>query len=216
MAPGWSWDAGWASSPVASGPGSALALALGCRPPVLLLDEPLASLDPLARRGFLAMLGAYVREQGTTVLLSSHIVTDVEQACDRLVVLSAGRVALDTDIATALRTYHTSRAEQLEGHRVIGVFAGPDGGALALHTDSAEGRPATLEEIALGFLAARPPRGQRRVNLRLARGRAPAAPSLRARDGAHRHRPHRVRGPGPRHAPRWHPHRARLPGLARG
>jgi ABC-2 type transport system ATP-binding protein len=132
-----------------------LALALGCRPPVLLLDEPLASLDPLARRDFLAMLGASVRERATTVLLSSHIVTDVEQACDRLAVLSGGRLALDTDIAGARRTYRTSPAEVMAGRDVVGVFAGPDGRSLALHAEPAAGQPASLEEIALGFLASR-------------------------------------------------------------
>lgn len=67
----------------------ALALALSTRAPVLLLDEPLASLDPLARREFLAVLVDDVRSSGRTALLSSHIVTDIQQACDWLVVLSA-------------------------------------------------------------------------------------------------------------------------------
>ena len=64
-----------------------LALALGTRAPVLLLDEPLASLDPLARREFLHVLVDAVRADGATALLSSHVITDIEQACDRLLVL---------------------------------------------------------------------------------------------------------------------------------
>lgn len=64
-----------------------LALCLGIRAPLLLLDEPLANLDPLARRDFLNMLVAHVRGTRATALLSSHIVTDIEQACDHLLVL---------------------------------------------------------------------------------------------------------------------------------
>jgi len=73
----------------------ALALALGTRARILLLDEPLASLDPLARREFLHVLVDAVRADGSTALLSSHVITDIEQACDRLLVLGAGRTLLD-------------------------------------------------------------------------------------------------------------------------
>ncbi len=79
-----------------------LALALGVRAPVLLLDEPLASLDPLARREFLHVLVDAVRADGATALLSSHVITDIEQACDRLLVLGAGRTLLDLSIAGAI------------------------------------------------------------------------------------------------------------------
>ncbi len=72
----------------------ALALALAKRPRLLLLDEPVASLDPLARREFLQSLMGSVAESGTTVLLSSHILADLERSCDFLVVLQAGRVHL--------------------------------------------------------------------------------------------------------------------------
>ena len=58
-----------------------LAIALGTRAAVLLLDEPLASLDPLARREFLDVLSDEVHAQGGTALLSSHVVSDVERAC---------------------------------------------------------------------------------------------------------------------------------------
>ena len=72
-----------------------LALALGTHAPVLVLDEPLASLDPLARREFLHVLVDAVRAQGATAVLSSHVITDIEQACDRVVVLGAGHKILD-------------------------------------------------------------------------------------------------------------------------
>ncbi len=72
----------------------ALALALAKRPEVLLLDEPVASLDPLARREFLQSLMGSVAESGTTVLLSSHILADLERVCDYLIVLHSAQVRL--------------------------------------------------------------------------------------------------------------------------
>src|SRR5690242_13305264 len=72
----------------------ALALALSKRPDLLLLDEPVASLDPLARRDFLRTLTDAATEDGLTVLLSSHIIGDLERVCDYLIILSASRVQL--------------------------------------------------------------------------------------------------------------------------
>ena len=77
-----------------------LALALGKRPELLLLDEPAAALDPLARRELLTELVDTVAADGTTVLLSSHLIADVERVCDHLVILSRGRVQLAGDIDT--------------------------------------------------------------------------------------------------------------------
>ncbi|MGH2456205.1 MAG: ABC transporter ATP-binding protein [Candidatus Limnocylindria bacterium] len=131
-----------------------LALALGTRAPLLLLDEPLASLDPLARRRFLTALLADVRERGATAVLSSHVVTDVDQACDWLVVLAHGRLALHTSIARAKQDFQTLAAGELDGHAAIGTFPGPGGELLALVHGSSGGRPASLEEIVLGHLSA--------------------------------------------------------------
>jgi ABC-2 type transport system ATP-binding protein len=72
----------------------ALALALAKRPRLLLLDEPVASLDPLARREFLQSLMGSVADAGTTVLLSSHLLADLERVCDYLIVLQASKVQL--------------------------------------------------------------------------------------------------------------------------
>ena len=127
----------------------ALALALGTRAPILLLDEPLASLDPLARREFLHVVTDVARRDGTTVLLSSHIVTDVEQACDRLVVLGVGRVLLHDTVSAALAR-HGIVTGSAPG--AVSTFRGPDGAPLSLVTGSGE-RRATLEELVLGYLA---------------------------------------------------------------
>jgi ABC-2 type transport system ATP-binding protein len=71
-----------------------LTLALAKRPELLLLDEPVASLDPLARREFLQSVMEAVAETGMTVLLSSHIVADLERVCDHLIILSTARVQI--------------------------------------------------------------------------------------------------------------------------
>ena len=143
-----------------------LALALGTRAPVLLLDEPLASLDPLARREFLHVLVDAVHANGATALLSSHVITDIEQACDRLLVLGAGKTLLDLSVAGAIAEHFILEAPAPGvtaipvGGTVVGVFPGPAGERLSLvRGDGSAGRPATLEEVVLGHLAAaRPPR----------------------------------------------------------
>ena len=72
----------------------ALTLALAKRPELLLLDEPVASLDPLARREFMQAVVEAVAERELTVVLSSHIVADLERVCDHLVILATGRTQL--------------------------------------------------------------------------------------------------------------------------
>jgi ABC-2 type transport system ATP-binding protein len=83
----------------------ALALCLGKRPRVLLLDEPVAALDPLARREFLSTLASAVADGDLTVVLSSHLVTDLERICDYLVVLAASQTMLAADIEDVLATH---------------------------------------------------------------------------------------------------------------
>ncbi len=80
----------------------ALAVVLGRRPEVLLLDEPLADLDPLARREVMQALLAEVAEAGTTVVLSSHVIADLDGICDHLLLLSDGRVRLAGDVEDLL------------------------------------------------------------------------------------------------------------------
>jgi ABC-2 type transport system ATP-binding protein len=80
----------------------ALALTLAKQPRLLLLDEPVAALDPLARRHFLATLADAVAAGGLTVVLSSHLVADIERVCDHLILLAASRVQLCGAIDTVL------------------------------------------------------------------------------------------------------------------
>ncbi|MBA3689399.1 MAG: ABC transporter ATP-binding protein [Chloroflexi bacterium] len=137
----------------------ALALALGTRASILLLDEPLASLDPLARREFLHVLTDAVRSEGATALLSSHIVTDVEQACDRLVVLGVGKILLHDTVSDALATHWlATEGAATPAGAAIGSFGGPSGERLTLVRQPASSvgpdlRPASLEEVVLGYLA---------------------------------------------------------------
>ena len=91
----------------------ALTLVLAKRPELFLLDEPMANLDPLARREFLGSMFGACQETGATVLYSSHAVAELERVCDYLIVLRAGRVRLAGDID-----------ELRARHRII---RGPDG-----------------------------------------------------------------------------------------
>jgi ABC-2 type transport system ATP-binding protein len=80
----------------------ALALTLAKRPRLLLLDEPLAALDPLARRNFLGTLAEAAADGSLTVVLSSHLIADIERVCDHLILLAESRVQLCGDVETLL------------------------------------------------------------------------------------------------------------------
>ena len=80
----------------------ALTLALAKKPRLVLLDEPVAALDPLARRHFLATMADAVAGDGLTVVLSSHLVADMERVVDHLILLSASHVQLCGDIDALL------------------------------------------------------------------------------------------------------------------
>ncbi|MFC9942195.1 ABC transporter ATP-binding protein [Streptomyces pratensis] len=83
----------------------ALALAFGKRPDLLLLDEPMADLDPLARDEMSTLLMAEAVERGTTVVMSSHILAELEDMCDYLLVVADGRIRMAGD-ADALVPAH--------------------------------------------------------------------------------------------------------------
>ena len=103
----------------------ALTLALAKRPELLVLDEPVAALDPLARREFLQGLMEAVAEDGLTVLLSSHIVAELERVSDHLVILASGGVQLAGAIDEILRSHQllvgprARAAAMARGHSVI-------------------------------------------------------------------------------------------------
>ena len=80
----------------------ALTLTLAKKPRLVLLDEPVAALDPLARRHFLATMADAVAGGGLTVVLSSHLVADMERVVDHLILMSASRVQLSGEIDVLL------------------------------------------------------------------------------------------------------------------
>ena len=96
----------------------ALTLTLAKKPRLVLLDEPVAALDPLARRHFLATMADAVAAGGVTVVLSSHLLADMERVVDHLILLSASHVQLSGDID-----------ELLTEHRVL---VGPRKGTAAI------------------------------------------------------------------------------------
>jgi ABC-2 type transport system ATP-binding protein len=83
----------------------ALALALAKKPQLLLLDEPVAALDPLARHDFLSSLSQAVADGGLTVVMSSHLLADLERISDHVIVLASGRTQLCDNIETVLASH---------------------------------------------------------------------------------------------------------------
>jgi ABC-2 type transport system ATP-binding protein len=144
----------------------ALTLALAKRPDLLLLDEPVASLDPLARREFLQALTEAAATEGLTVLLSSHIIGDLERVCDYLIILSASRVQLAGDIAALVGQHKVlvgPRAEAeavARNHAVIHAHHTGPQATLLIHTNghAALASPSwtvhdvLLEELVLAYL----------------------------------------------------------------
>ena len=92
----------------------ALTLALARHPLLLVLDEPTAALDPLARHDFMATVMAAMADDGVSVVLSSHLLTELERVADHLVLLSGGRVRLDGPVDDLLAV-----------HRLVTTRSGP-------------------------------------------------------------------------------------------
>jgi ABC-2 type transport system ATP-binding protein len=159
-----------------------LTLAVAKRPELLLLDEPVASLDPLARREFLQGLMEVVAEHGTSVVLSSHLIADLERVCDYLVVLAASRVQLAGDVSELLASHH-----RLSGpRRDPGTLPASQEVIEASHTDRqstllirSDGpvldpvwtvRPVTLDDLVLAYMSrARNAETSRRPGLEVVR-----------------------------------------------
>jgi len=106
----------------------ALTVAAAKKPELLMLDEPVASLDPLARRGFLKHLMESVAENGTSVLLSSHLISDLERVCDYLIVLVSSRVRLVGEVDEVIAAHH----------RIVCTKRDPDALPAGLEVISAE------------------------------------------------------------------------------
>jgi ABC-2 type transport system ATP-binding protein len=143
----------------------ALTLAMAKRPELLILDEPVASLDPLARREFLQGLMEAVAEQRLSVVLSSHLVADLERVCDYLVVLVASRVRVAGEVSDLLASHH-----RLSGpRRDPGALPAGQEVITESHTDKqssllvrADGpvldpawavRPVSLEDLVLAYMS---------------------------------------------------------------
>jgi ABC-2 type transport system ATP-binding protein len=148
-----------------------LSLALAKRPRLLLLDEPVAALDPLARRHFLSTLTSAVAESeaGLTVVLSSHLIADLERVCDHLILLAESRVQLCGDIDELLEEHSvlvgprkdTSAIER--AHTVVHATKTPRQTTLVIRRGGPVLDPAyqaediSLEDLVLAYMGAAAP-----------------------------------------------------------
>jgi ABC-2 type transport system ATP-binding protein len=146
----------------------ALTLALAKQPELLVLDEPVASLDPLARREFLNAVLEAAAESGVSVILSSHIVSELERVCDHLVTLADGRTQLSgpiaeivashrlltgprTDASSVARVHHVIRESHTERQTTLLVRANGH-----VYDSCWEQHEVDLEEIVLAYLGYKP------------------------------------------------------------
>jgi len=141
----------------------ALALALAKKPKLLLLDEPVAALDPLARHDFLTSLAQAMSEGGLTVVMSSHLLSDLERISDHVIVLTSGKAQLCEDIEAVLREHKLlvgpSDKEPDDGFEVIhGTRAARQSTLLVRTGDKVKTSPdwqvhePNIEEIILAYM----------------------------------------------------------------
>jgi ABC-2 type transport system ATP-binding protein len=160
----------------------ALTLATAKRPDLLLLDEPVASLDPLARREFLQSLMEVVAANGISVVLSSHLIADLERVCDYLVVLVASHVQLAGEVSTLLASHHRVSGPRRgagvlpANHVVIGESHTDKQSTLLVRTDGPildpawTVKPVTLDDLVLAYMSqARDAKQARRPGLEVLR-----------------------------------------------
>jgi ABC-2 type transport system ATP-binding protein len=144
----------------------ALTLALGRRPRLLVLDEPMASLDPLARHDFMATVMTAMADDGVSVVLSSHVLAELERVADYLVLMSRGSVQVAGEVDDLLASHRVLTGPAAEAGRYaerLGVVHARRGGAqahLLVRTNGStdpvppgwEAHPVSLEELALAYL----------------------------------------------------------------
>jgi ABC-2 type transport system ATP-binding protein len=142
----------------------ALTLAIAKRPQLLILDEPVASLDPLARSEFLRSLTEVVAERGVSVVLSSHLVADLERVCDYLVVLVASRVQVAGEIDTLRASHRRVTGRGLDTEKlpatvqVIEASGSDEQRSLLVRSDNAlkdsgwSVQPVNLEDLVLAYM----------------------------------------------------------------
>jgi ABC-2 type transport system ATP-binding protein len=144
----------------------ALTLALARRPRLLVLDEPLAMLDPLARHDFMATVMAAMADDGVSVLLSSHALAELERVADYLILLSGGQVQVADEVDDLLACHRvlTGPAAEVDRYarrlRVIHARQGEAQAHLLVRTGKSadlvppgwEQHPITLEELVLAYL----------------------------------------------------------------
>jgi ABC-2 type transport system ATP-binding protein len=143
----------------------ALTLAVAKRPELILLDEPVASLDPLARREFLQSLMEVVAEQGTSVALSSHLIADLERVCDYLIVLADSRVQVAGEVSDLLASHHRLAGPRRDpgtlpaGQEVIEASHTDRQSTLLVRSDGPildpawTVRPVTLDDLVLAYMS---------------------------------------------------------------
>ncbi|MFI5660890.1 ABC transporter ATP-binding protein [Streptomyces sp. NPDC051684] len=160
-------DPGQRAGRLSGGQRAQLALALGLakRPELLVLDEPVAALDPLARREFLDDLTAALDEQELTVLLSSHLVSDVERVCDHVIVLVDSQVQVSAGTSDVIAGHHrltgpvNAPADVPSGHHIVSTsHVGGQATLVVRGAVPATGDPAwtagplSLEDIILAYI----------------------------------------------------------------
>jgi ABC-2 type transport system ATP-binding protein len=153
----------------------ALTLAIGKRPDLLILDEPVASLDPLARREFLEDLMEAIAERELSVVLSSHLVADLERVCDYLIVLVGSRVRVAGPVDELLATHHLLTGPRRDpatlpaGQQVISASHTDRQTTLLIRTSEPVLDPAwtvsevALEDLVLAYMRQAAGGGRRRV-----------------------------------------------------
>ncbi len=139
----------------------ALALVLGKRPDLILLDEPMADLDPLSRHELTGTLLGHAAEHEATVLISSHHTSELAAVCDHLLLLDAGRLRLAGGIDDLLEAHRhvtgTAGADDLDAHTVVTRQESGRGTAALLRPEGAlpsawDSVVPTLDELILGYL----------------------------------------------------------------